>query len=393
MRKVRLLWLLLVLLGTQPAWAQDFTPGQSYYGANNYTEYKAGNLPLIISVPHGGELKPDGISDRSCSQCVIINDAYTQELGNQLFQAIKELTGCYPHLIINRLHRSKMDANRDIAEAALGDPEAEEAWIDFQRFIDTAKFQVAQQFKKGLFIDLHGHAHDIQRIEWGYLLSRNELQSPDDQLDRAAFINQTSIKNLVNNNPEQLSLSELIRGELSLGTLTAEKGFAGVPSGQDPYPDDGESYFSGGYNTRRHGSIEQGPIDGVQVECHRNIRFREGLRQTFADRFADVLIQYLQLHYFDGELDASCLFTTLINEQSSSLFSVYPNPARDFLYSEGGSWPDELQLFDPMGRLVHRWEGVQTRQLDLPVLRKGLYILMVYENGKLTSRSKIVIGY
>ena len=97
-----------------------------------------------------------------------------------------------------------MDANRDLDEAALGNKNAEMAWQDFQQFVDTAKFQVTQQFQKGLFLDLHGHAHDIQRIEWGYLLSRNELQATDSQLNQDTFINQSSIKNLVNNNLQQL---------------------------------------------------------------------------------------------------------------------------------------------------------------------------------------------
>ena len=37
---------------------QNFIPGQSYFGQNNYVEYIAGNLPIIIGVPHGGTLTP-----------------------------------------------------------------------------------------------------------------------------------------------------------------------------------------------------------------------------------------------------------------------------------------------------------------------------------------------
>ena len=35
-----------------------YTAGEKYFGRKEYTEYIAGNLPLIISVPHGGHLKP-----------------------------------------------------------------------------------------------------------------------------------------------------------------------------------------------------------------------------------------------------------------------------------------------------------------------------------------------
>src|SRR5919108_113837 len=47
------------------------------------------------------------------------------------------------------------------------------------------------------------------------------------------------------------SFSALLRGSSSLGTLYANNGFPSVPSATDPGPD-GDSYFSGGDNTRRH---------------------------------------------------------------------------------------------------------------------------------------------
>ena len=52
---------LLVLLLCVPMFTygqQTFIPGQSYFGQNNYVEYIAGNLPIIIVVPHGGTLTP-----------------------------------------------------------------------------------------------------------------------------------------------------------------------------------------------------------------------------------------------------------------------------------------------------------------------------------------------
>ena len=43
------------------------------------------------------------------------------EIKNKLF----ELTGCYPHLIISHLKRSKLDPNRNLADGACGNAEAE----------------------------------------------------------------------------------------------------------------------------------------------------------------------------------------------------------------------------------------------------------------------------
>lgn len=88
-------------------------------------EYLAGNLPIIVSAPHGGLLSPTSIPDRDCAGCTTVNDFNTQELARAFAEAVHERTGCWPHLIFNKLHRRKLDANRDIAEAADGNPDAE----------------------------------------------------------------------------------------------------------------------------------------------------------------------------------------------------------------------------------------------------------------------------
>eukprot|EP01035_Chromulina_nebulosa_P041260 gene41260-55805_t len=40
-------------------------PGQSYFGTERYVEYVAGDLPIVLTSPHGGRLKPDTIPDRT----------------------------------------------------------------------------------------------------------------------------------------------------------------------------------------------------------------------------------------------------------------------------------------------------------------------------------------
>ena len=110
------------------------------------------------------------------------------ELGRYILEEIKKATGgnCLPHLVINRLRRTKLDANRDLFEAALGNPDAINAWYAFHRFIDSAKMQVFNQSGKGLLIDLHGHGHGIQRLELGYLLSGSNLRAGNNYLNSSA---------------------------------------------------------------------------------------------------------------------------------------------------------------------------------------------------------------
>ncbi|MFM2081749.1 MAG: hypothetical protein RL380_440, partial [Verrucomicrobiota bacterium] len=51
-------------------WAQPYVPGSTYFGRSNYIEYAAGDLPFIMSAPHGGSLTPSEIPDRTnCPSC------------------------------------------------------------------------------------------------------------------------------------------------------------------------------------------------------------------------------------------------------------------------------------------------------------------------------------
>ena len=136
-----LLGTLLYLSGN--SWAQTYQVGQTYFDTNQYIEYQLGNILLIIVVPHGGYLEPTNIPDRNCTGCSYIRDAYTQELGRILAQMLADnisLTGvCRPHLIINRLHRKKLDANRALTTATDGAPQAEAAWYVFHNFVEVAR--------------------------------------------------------------------------------------------------------------------------------------------------------------------------------------------------------------------------------------------------------------
>jgi len=306
---------------------QTFTPGQSYFGANNYIEYKAGNLPILLSAPHGGLLTPSSIPDRNCSGCTTVNDYNTQELARALYDAIYARSGCYPYMVINRLHRRKLDANRDLPEAADGDPIAGKAWEEFHGFLEQAHYAVEHDFGKGFYIDLHGHGHAVQRLELGYLLSKSELQLSDNTLNTNTFVRYSSIRNLADHNANDLSHAELLHGSESFGSLLSERGYPAVPSAQDPYPDGAEDYFDGGYNTARYSSYPRGAIDGVQIECNRT-GVRDSIQQVkrFADSLAVTLLEYLHIHYFGSVQADLCLSANQSPSDTAVAVEVYPNP-------------------------------------------------------------------
>ena len=228
-------------------------------GRVSYVEYVVGEFPVVISAPHGGLLTPHEIPDRLLG--VIHSDRNTQDLSRRIRNALIERTGGAPHLIVSRLHRGKLDPNREIVEAAQGSVFAENAWYEFQGFIEVAKDIVTRDFGSGLYLDIHGH--DIDRIELGYLLSDSDLSLSDAGLNHPALVAKSSVRALAGT--VGITLAELIRSPNSPGTLLDEAGVRTVPSAADPYPG-GAAYFKGGYNTWRHGSTNGGTISGIQIE-------------------------------------------------------------------------------------------------------------------------------
>jgi len=271
----------------------EAVPGESYRGRNGYTEYLPGSLPFVLSAGHGGDMEPTEIPDRSWG--TMVTDLNTRELALQIRDAIKTQTGSYPHIIISHLKRTKLDPNREIVEAAQGAPEAERAWWEFQTFIDEARAIVEDTFGEGFYIDLHGHGHDIQRLELGYLLSSGDLEHADEDLSSSIYINKSSLRHM--GQKAGTDFAALIRGPLSLGTLLEEEGFSAVPSQSQPDPG-GNPFFSGGYNTVAHGSRDGGTVSGVQIECNfAGVRDLAASRQAFAEGLGRALSIFFPAHF------------------------------------------------------------------------------------------------
>ena len=148
---------------------------------------RTGELPIIIGVPHDGQVLPSNIPDRAYG--TMTNDYSTYEMAWLIYDELENLTGQHPHLVINNLARIKMDANREIEEAAQGNVIAETTWNEYHVAIDAAREDVTQMHVAGLFVDLHGHGHEIQRIELGYLTQGSELRLSDEELDTGTNCN------------------------------------------------------------------------------------------------------------------------------------------------------------------------------------------------------------
>jgi N-formylglutamate amidohydrolase len=386
-RTLKLIIFTLLLLVQYTAYSQTYVPGNTYFGRNNYTEYIAGNLPIIISAPHGGALTPSEIPDRTCGT-ETVTDSFTANLVKEIRDAIYQITGCYPHIIINNLKRIKLDANRDIGEAACGNQYAETAWNEFQNFIDSAKASVTRKSGKGLYIDIHGHGHTIQRLELGYMLTGLQLSYSDATLNLTTYKDYSSMRNLIYFNATNLTHAQLLHGSFSLGQLFAAKGFPSVPSADDPYPQSGQTYFTGGYNTERHGSKTAGKIDGIQIECNQDVRFNEPARLDFASKTAVVFLDYLTRHYFPQLAQTYCTGVG-IEQTFTSKFLLFPNPFENVLYFQN-SIPTDLIIYDFQGRLVFSKKIGAEDKIELNQLKNGIYLVRMSSNGKILHTEKLI---
>ncbi|WP_435415794.1 T9SS type A sorting domain-containing protein [Polaribacter aestuariivivens] len=349
-----------------------FATSQYFNSSKKYIEYIPGTMPVIISAPHGGVLNsgksfggvfyPDSdssMSDRNCG--VSEQDDNTDVLIREIQKRCYEQFGVYPYIIINNLHRSKLDPNRNKSVATCGNSNAEPYFDAYHGFIDQASADVNSKFGKGLYIDLHGQSHTIPRVEIGYnLVSSSYDENLNNSSTNASELARVTIKNLIENNLQNLTFEDLIRGSQSFGGLlqttggseyaafgyggcSRSEGYRAVPSHISSGSSQGScddtnpgsnAYFAGDYYSNiRHGSgntatantvVEGGgtvnggggTIDGIMTEVNRRVRdlgntlteydgrqdTRSGGAGTippFSRDYGKVIEKYIDLHYND----------------------------------------------------------------------------------------------
>lgn len=264
-------------------------PGNSLFSESNHIEYLTGDLPIILTVPHGGHLTPAEIPSRTGG--VLESDANTQELARTIAAVLHERTGHYIHVVISRLHRSKMDPNRDLPEAAEQET-AVGAWTAYHRFIEDACAVATRTHGWAFLIDLHGHGHKQPRVELGYVHSAIDLADCEERLNEPSFAASGSLSLIAKQSLRPYT--ELLHGPTSLGALLESNGFLATPSSRLPVPD--EPFFRGGYTVQRH-CIASRLVTGVQVEANRTrLRDTTAHRLRFAQSFSTALADFLQAH-------------------------------------------------------------------------------------------------
>ena len=123
----------------------------------------------------------------------------------------------------SHLHRSRLDPNRDLPEAAQGNQEATAAYHAFHGAIRAAHRLLGDT--PGLHLDFHGYTDVYQQNNTmiGYLYRKEQLNSGDFNQSTPS-----SIQALINRTG--IPAEEFLFGEESLGSMFEKSGYRAVPS-------------------------------------------------------------------------------------------------------------------------------------------------------------------
>jgi N-formylglutamate amidohydrolase len=238
--------LALGLLLTPPAHGQDRTTA-------DLVVVRRGELPIILTAPHGGREAIPGIEPRADHRATIEasrkwggfnrgGDPNTDVLALGISAEIARLTGKTPYLVTARFQRKYVDANRP-RELALDNPAARPYYDAYHQAIRRFVDEVRRAYPAGVLIDVHGQAKDPDVVMRGTLNGRG-------------------VERLVRRAGEAA-----VTGPRGLFGGLEAGGFKVFPANDVPPRGRSEDAgFNGGYTVFTYGSHNRDGIDAVQME-------------------------------------------------------------------------------------------------------------------------------
>lgn len=127
--------------------------------ANDLVEAERGDLPVIITAPHGGrdDVPGCGLRTATGSRFVTGADFNTDRLARGIAAELARLTGKKPYLVIARFHRKFIDANRR-ADEAYGDAGCRAAYEHYHAVIRGFVDEVQAKQSNAMLFDVHGQS-------------------------------------------------------------------------------------------------------------------------------------------------------------------------------------------------------------------------------------------
>lgn len=304
MKKISLLFYLIFFLicGTtsgQVIGIQElgkYESGDILEDDEQWVEVIKGDIPLVLSVPHGGRYHDEQILDRDCPEfgrVVLGMDRNTKEVALAIQEYFYDKYKKRPYMVIANLSRRKVDQNREVQLATCGDSIGIKAWNNYHDAVKSV-INDAKQYGQIFFVDIHGHGHKVQRLELGYMLTAKQLSLAYEKKNTNKMPPTSSLRNYLKNNGKR-DFHDMLFGSYAFGTLLENNGVKATPSLQDPYPQAGESFFSGGHITKKFTNADFPDVFGVQIELQfPGIRDTNVNRKRFAEAFAKSYWEFIK---------------------------------------------------------------------------------------------------
>lgn len=225
-----------------------------------------GDLPIIITAPHGGQETIPGVQVRTKGK--ILRDADTLQLAETLTKKISESLGGQPYLVAAKFSRKYIDANRAETEA-FESPEARPIYLAYHRQICDFISEIKKKFPNGaLLIDIHGQSKTPGIIYRG---TRNGA----------------TVTGLVKRHGEAA-----VSGKKAIFGYLQDKGYHVFPPISQANTVTREKIFTGGYTVIAYGSNNADGIDAIQIEIAKDIRSNE----KFADDLATAIVVFYKTY-------------------------------------------------------------------------------------------------
>jgi N-formylglutamate amidohydrolase len=253
---VRASWLVMANFSAANAAAQNEVPAM-----NPFLSVGLGDLPVILSAPHGGRKPIPGVRERRATGVPgfsVQRDNNTAELAHLVLARLGRDLGARPFGVVADFERKHVDANR-APQYAYESAGAKLFYDAYHRALSAAVERVRRRWGQGFLIDIHGQTAQHETIFRG----TDNLRSVSQLVERHGALALNGANSI-------------------LGHLHA-RGYRIQPS---PHGSERESQYTGGYITRTYGSHRGTRIDAMQLELGANLR-----RKTNLERTADDLAQ------------------------------------------------------------------------------------------------------
>ncbi|HEX8911049.1 MAG TPA: hypothetical protein VF796_01730 [Humisphaera sp.] len=237
---------------------------------------RPGDLPIILSAPHGGRLAVPGAEPRTGANVPLVNgekrnfttvwDGNVDQVAFALADEIERRTGHRPYVVVAHFGRRFVDANRPAAEA-YESAAAKPVYDEYHAAVARYRDEINARWHRGLLLDIHGHGKDPAAIIRGtgnWLTDRHLVE----EFGKPAVNGKDGL----------------------LGPLAAAGHTLVPPLGAD----DEKEYpaLNGGHIVRTYGSGKGGAFDAVQLELGAKLRSKENI-PGFAKDLADAVVPFM----------------------------------------------------------------------------------------------------